>query len=444
MSATRPALRCPAGLHGRIACVVAVALLAPAAAFGQPLSGELENLLLEVFDERSSRRQNLESYVEVLRGGTFPGLAGLPGGVGDGCANCIVHQIEEIVTGDGEQAWADRIMSLLEVQAMLGIGMGPELAATFGFGLMAAQSAINTRMPTGMVPSLPDAWIDPHRMLAAGGVMMLSAAQAGLEARQSLATSNAQAQAETNRANQIAVQIEDLGIENTPNGPMNRVGKSGLNQPMDTVDGQQTILNGVSFLIDPQQRVILEHRFDGTMIAEGESRPFFIEVEHSDFRQVPGCDLYEPYKRTMRMGGMLDDEQMAQMEEARVQLAEFEAQLAAMPPQQRAMMEGMMGSQMDTMRNMVNGGAIEHVTETEEILCNPDLRALFSPIDPAIELAQIQRDLVTLGYQPGNTDGVLDVLTEVAISQYQAERGVPVTGQPSTDLALMLSSEAGG
>ena len=95
-------------------------------------------------------------------------------------------------------------------------------------------------------------------------------------------------------------------------------------------------------------------------------------------------------------------------------------------------------------RTIKGSGAIEHVQEIDEILCNPDLSALLSPVDPAFELAQIQRNLVALGYMPGNTDGVLDVLTEVAISQYQAERGLTVTGQPSTDLAIMLASEVGG
>jgi hypothetical protein len=183
------------------------------------------------------------------------------------------------------------------------------------------------------------------------------------------------------------------------------------------------------------------HRFEGTMQeADGTSRPFFIEVLNSDYRHVPGCGLYEPYRHVMRMGGMLGEEEMAQMEEARAQLAEFEQQLASMPPAQRAMVEGMMGSQMDTVRNMAASGAIESVQEVEEIICNPDLRAMFSPVDPALELAQIQRDLVTLGYMPGNTDGVLDTLTEIAISQFQAEHGMAVTGQPSTDLALALSS----
>jgi hypothetical protein len=193
----------------------------------------------------------------------------------------------------------------------------------------------------------------------------------------------------------------------------------GLGMPMDAGDGQTATMDSAGLCVDNAERVIVKHRIEGTMEMEGGLRPFFIEVENSDFRHVSDCDLYKPYRRVNRIGGMLDEAQMAEM-------------------------ESMMGSQMDMVRNMANDGAIEHVQEIEEIICNPDLKALLSPVDPAIELAQIQRDLVTLGYTPGNTDGVMDTLTEIAISQYQAERGLPVTGQPSTDLALRLSSEASG
>ena len=44
-------------------------------------------------------------------------------------------------------------------------------------------------------------------------------------------------------------------------------------------------------------------------------------------------------------------------------------------------------------------------------------------------------------YAPGNTDGVLDTLTEIAISQFQAERSMAVTGQPSAQLAAALAAE---
>jgi peptidoglycan hydrolase-like protein with peptidoglycan-binding domain len=60
----------------------------------------------------------------------------------------------------------------------------------------------------------------------------------------------------------------------------------------------------------------------------------------------------------------------------------------------------------------------------------------------ADELTQrIQQDLVTLGYDPGSVDGELTTNTIIAISQFQAERDMPVTGEVSPVLAGILAAE---
>jgi peptidoglycan hydrolase-like protein with peptidoglycan-binding domain len=90
------------------------------------------------------------------------------------------------------------------------------------------------------------------------------------------------------------------------------------------------------------------------------------------------------------------------------------------------------------------------VETIDEVLVNPDLKTLFSVSAGGASLSsatagdpltQIQADLVTLGYQPGNTNGVLDTMTKVAISQFQAEYGLAVTGEPSQSLANSLAAE---
>jgi hypothetical protein len=174
-----------------------------------------------------------------------------------------------------------------------------------------------------------------------------------------------------------------------------------LDLPVQNVDGEAFNLTGLAVWMDPENLAIVKHRFEGTATAEGQSRDFFIELENGDFRNPPGCgEMYEPYRRTMRMGGMLDAAQMAEMEQARVQLAEFEQQLASMPAQQR-----------------------ESVIDNEVSL-----------------LMQIQLDLAELGYAPGNTVGVLDLLTQIATSQFQTEQGLEATGEPSAELGRLLSS----
>jgi peptidoglycan hydrolase-like protein with peptidoglycan-binding domain len=54
---------------------------------------------------------------------------------------------------------------------------------------------------------------------------------------------------------------------------------------------------------------------------------------------------------------------------------------------------------------------------------------------------RIQKDLVTLGYEPGNVDGEMTDGTVAAIAQFQAEREMPVTGEASPLLAGMISAE---
>jgi len=438
VSAARLALRRPGTLRTRFVCVAAALLLAPVLALGQTDLYDL-SLVDEAFEVESEQYNGTGIFVERLAETLMGGLA--MSGI-DPCASCIFSKIEQIATPDGFM-FAAYVMSMLEVYEFAGLGMGANMMDALGAGMMLGGSLMGSPF-AGLLPAGGPAHMNPITALFAGGQMMHEGADARREAAASLAASNETAQAEANQIGDIRSLLQNTGVEPGPIGPMTCFRADGLGTPMDAGDGQSATMNSAGLCVDNAERVIVKHRIEGTMEAEGELRPFFIEVENSDFRQVSGCDLYKPYRRVNRIGGMLNDAQMAEMQEASQQLAEFEQQMAAMDPAQRAMMEGMMGSQMDMVRNMANGGAMENVIEIEEILCDPDLRALLSPVDPAYELAQIQRDLVTLGYMPGNTDGVLDTLTEVAISQYQAESGLPVTGQPSTDLAFRLSSEASG
>ncbi len=52
----------------------------------------------------------------------------------------------------------------------------------------------------------------------------------------------------------------------------------------------------------------------------------------------------------------------------------------------------------------------------------------------------VQTDLAALGYAPGNTNGDLDTATIVAISKFQAENDLEVTGEPSPQLAGILKA----
>lgn len=59
----------------------------------------------------------------------------------------------------------------------------------------------------------------------------------------------------------------------------------------------------------------------------------------------------------------------------------------------------------------------------------------------ADELTQIiQQDLVALGYDPGNTDGEATTQTIIAISKFQAEHDLEVTGAATPQLAGVIKA----
>jgi hypothetical protein len=451
-----------------------VALVQPVSSFAQSFGEMLENL-----EERSQERYSqIDHYVRTLKATWLPMAPdGAPldaQGKCTGMANCQVYKVEQLA--DGRMGL--RLLSQLEVAELAGISPGSAAMEELGRGYLEGQVGLNQAMtgeedPSGKMATVyryfnstgsarasakgqidvEQPWMDPFAMMGSGGMMMLDTSKAMAEAEESLRTGADTAQREANQKANLLRQLQPQGTEVFGGVQASLYTAPNLNTPMQEVDGQRGTWNAARVWLDPDRLVLLGHRLEGTIEAEGETREFYVQVTNSDFRNPPGCgDMLEPYRQTMEMGGMLDDEQMAQMEEARQQLEEFEQQMASMPADQRRMMETMMGGQMETIRNMANGGAMIHTLETEEILCNPDLKALFAV--PGMQegnlptadnlLVRIQTDLVTLGYEPGNTNGVLDVMTQVAISQFEAEAGLPVTGEPSQALADALRAAVAG
>lgn len=65
---------------------------------------------------------------------------------------------------------------------------------------------------------------------------------------------------------------------------------------------------------------------------------------------------------------------------------------------------------------------------------------------PAVAIADdltkiIQKDLIALGYDPGNVQGELSTDTIVAISKFQAENGLEVSGEASPQLAGVIKAK---
>lgn len=427
---------------------------------------------LEDFEEKESeRREGVDLF--VTRHMPFTPAAEM---VNSGCAaNCQAWDVVEDSNGELQ----DYLLSPMEIYVLAQIAMDPRFWASMAEGYMEGQKGINKAFtgdedPTGGLAALnsyfskePEdrdgdelisaggnaPWLDPFSMIGAGAFMMGEVSSSIREAEDRLAKRTQTVDSERRRRQSMMDQLELGDVEEFAGVPTaTRWDSTAPPTPMGEAEGQQVTYKDSKVWFDHDRQLMLGHRFEGTLTENGESRDFYIQTTNLDFRNPPGChDMIKPYKRVMEMGGMLNDEQMAEMKEAQKQLAEFDKQMAAMPASQRQMMENMMGGQMETVRNMAESGSLSHTMETEEILCNPDLKALYAPmggaglIEPSADglLVQIQKDLKTLGYEPGNTDGVLDTMTQVAISQFQAESGLAVTGEPSQELANALATAVG-
>ncbi len=123
--------------------------------------------------------------------------------------------------------------------------------------------------------------------------------------------------------------------------------------------------------IDADEYVPLKMTMTGRMREGGRERPVSIERIQTDYRTVPGSKMYESYRQTMTMSGAMSDAERAELEQAKAELEKFEQEMAAMPAQQRAMVENMMGSRMDMMRDMINDSGITIDVVVSAIEVNP-------------------------------------------------------------------------
>jgi hypothetical protein len=365
------------------------------------------------------------------------------------------------------------------------VGLSADELEAFAAGAEMTGDAMATEIESGMQEAgLPDGMLaatgsdpwntmDPRVMMGGNAEFLRAAADAKRadqaydptdDARQSLSHMQA-----------FMEKAELVGTETKDGRKAWHIRAEGLNHVERGNDGEYRI-EAISMYVDTAEYVPLSMKMDGTMSADGKTQPMTLETRQTDYRQVPGSNMYESYRQVMSMSGMLTPEQKAQMAEAQQQLAEFEKQKASMPPQQVAMMESMMGPQLKMLENMAKGKGVEFETVVNSIQVNPALTDVAGnpcpgtgspavlavaaePVESAggkVEMVEtapaeptgqadamilmIQENLAALGYDV-NPTGKLDTSTAIAISQYEAENGMAVTGEPSPQLAGILAAE---
>lgn len=135
----------------------------------------------------------------------------------------------------------------------------------------------------------------------------------------------------------------------------------------------------------------------------------------------------------MMSGSNVSPADAQQMNEAMQQASEAMEQ---MTPEQRQMMEQLgLGGMMPGAPAASSAGAAPGGGSSGGAM--PSRAELHSD-----DMAQmVQKHLQALGYDPGNADGDVTTDTIIAISEFQADQGLKVTGEVSPQLAGVLSAE---
>ena len=243
-------------------------------------------------------------------------------------------------------------------------------------------------LPPGLFEAMgagADPWASPDPGAMMTGMAPVVADMGGAEGRlEADATANAATEAAQMAA--FAKKAQLVGTETVDGREAFHLCAVDLDQTQQ-VDGQTFELDVANVWIDAKEYVPLRSTMEGIATSGGQSRPVVLESVNSDYRRVSGSTMYEPFRQSVRMSGLVSPEQQAQMQQASQQLAEMDAQLAQMPESQRQMVMAQMGPQLEMMRKMATGGGLELETVVHQIVVNPDAAALQAMQSQSVQIA---------------------------------------------------------
>lgn len=198
----------------------------------------------------------------------------------------------------------------------------------------------------------------------------------------------------------------------------------------------------------------IESKILGRTSISGRSHTIITDIRLVDFRPEwcsesllpPGMqvrDIDQEIAEAMGQSGMQSNEMAEAMQQ-------YEQAMQQMTPEQRQMMEQFgMGSMMEQMAGGggAAGGQPAGAAAASAQAGSATSRTGGSNMPPAEELnsgnltESVQRHLQALGHDVGDTDGEMSMETMIAISTFQAEKGLEVTGEISPQLLGILSAE---
>lgn len=126
---------------------------------------------------------------------------------------------------------------------------------------------------------------------------------------------------------------------------------------------------GMRFQVGTGDFLLRQIHVTGEVAAEGsEPRPVEMTASLLDYRTVEGMPYpFEARIRVQGLSGAMSPEERAA---AREQLRQLRERMANMPEQQREMMRQMMGSQLDNLEKMVEGGPVDLTVEATSVEVN--------------------------------------------------------------------------
>lgn len=256
---------------------------------------------------------------------------------------------------------SDQLRTFAGASEQVGEGLSREMAAA-GF-------------PSGMLGGAGgDPWTstDPRTMMSGNAEFLRAAADAQDANERERQAAVGEASTRAAMMAEIQRKLRRVGSGPIEGRPAAHFRAEGLQQQVSPGGADQMAIETLDLWIDEQQCVPLRMIMTGTLTSQGKTRPVTVERLEGNYQHVPGSKMYEPFRQVIRMKGALNETQQREMRESQAKLADFEKQLAQMPPGQRDMILQRMGPQMEMMKRMASGGDLELVTEVHAIHVNPD------------------------------------------------------------------------
>ncbi len=145
-----------------------------------------------------------------------------------------------------------------------------------------------------------------------------------------------------------------------------------LDEQMEMGDRGDFVPKTGLLYVDTDDHLIRKMELGGEITRDGQTSPMTAVTVLSDYREVEG--MLHPFQLHITATGLAAGMSEEEMEEARRGLAEMEKNLEGMDATQRAMVERMMGGQMEKLRKMLESGQFEITVVTKEVRVNEALQ----------------------------------------------------------------------